>query len=82
MTREEMLQALHHNTCKVTFVKADNSIREMLCTLDLDNVQGVPETFSSNPQPSEERITVWDLEKSAWRQFKIESIIDFEAKNS
>lgn len=81
MTRDQMLEHLRTAAyCKVKFVKADGSIRTMHCTLNLEGEEGIQPTFSSNPQANPTSITVWDLEKQAWRQFKVDSVIDFVAE--
>lgn len=79
MIRDDMLEALRQGECQVTFVKSDNSIRVMKCTLALENNDDVPESYSSNPNSQIDRITVWDLEKKAWRQFIIERVLDFKS---
>ena len=78
-TKKEEIQAiLRKGECEVIFRKKDGSEREMLCTLHPDYL---PQTdredgqSASRSTATEETVTVWDIEASAWRSFRIDSII-------
>jgi len=67
------IEKLEKNICLITFIKKDGSEREMLCTR-------LPKYL---PEVKGERlhnksIPVWDIEKDAWRSFKLESLIKCE----
>lgn len=68
--RKWLISHLNMGTVSLTFSKKDGTIREMKATLKSDVVPEVENkrTFSSNV------ITVWDLEKSAWRSVRYESM--------
>lgn len=69
-----IFKALRYNQVKVTFTKKNGELREMLCTTQ----EGIiPETFGTSV-PRENVVTVWDLEKNAWRSFNEDSVISFE----
>lgn len=70
----EMLKTLVAN---VTFEKADGTKREMRCTL---MPQYLPEAkpLAEGKVPRKENpnvLSVWDLDKSGWRSFNLDSII-------
>jgi hypothetical protein len=70
---EELKELLRNNIVTVSFKKKDGSIREMLCTTMseyLPEFNGASTTSSS----FDNILTVWDLEKNAWRSFKYDSI--------
>jgi hypothetical protein len=71
-------QLLNSGVVKVTFTKKDGTIREMKCTTQSELV-GIS-TYSLAPSSSE-LIVVWDLEKDAWRSFKLDSVITYEKSN-
>jgi hypothetical protein len=64
-----LLDTLKSHTVYVTFKKADDSLREMKCTLSESIIPKVEGKENS------ELCTVWDIEKNAWRSFKFEKII-------
>jgi hypothetical protein len=76
---EVFLQAAKMGEVMVKFKKAHSGeIREMLCTLNHVLSEGkVPEVF---PEPKNaEAIAVWCLDKSAWRSFRKDSVIEWRA---
>ena len=76
--RRWLLDVLHTGVATVTFVKADGSIREMQCTLDMSDIPSgsVQSKDQSQQKKSKEwdHFVVWDIEKSAWRSFKLKSV--------
>ena len=77
--RQHMLDALHAGVCVVEFVKKDNTIRKMRCTLQRDSVEAVGWTNSTSrtKTPNANQISVIDLEKNEWRSFLVDSVISF-----
>ncbi len=80
--RDDMLLLLRNNICVVVFTKADGvDMREMKCTLDINRA---PEMYdgakekTSRKMPNKEVIPVWDLEKKAWRSFRVDSVMNFK----
>lgn len=64
----------------VTFTKADGTERVMNCTLEHDVISeqfGESEKIDPDAKPSS-TLRVWDLDKEAWRSFRIESVTSFE----
>lgn len=78
---EDLKQLLTANkTVIVTFTKRDGTERNMLCTTNPELIE--VKTFSKNSGGNEVAQSVWDLEKSAWRSFRWDSVISFkEAAN-
>ena len=78
-TIEVLKFALREGAVKVTFTKVDNTERVMRCTLS-DKL--IPEEkipvgkFISNNY--DDVIRVYDLDKSDWRSFRVNSIISTE----
>lgn len=69
-----IVQALNNNIVRVSFKKSDGSVRDMLCTLLEQHIK--IKTVSRNSVPRNV-ITVWDVEKDAWRSFKPDSVIEY-----
>jgi hypothetical protein len=78
--RKKMLKSfLSHNKVQVTFTKVNGDTRIMNCTLNedlipvkLDKSVYEPKNKADNPNT----IAVYDLDKNAWRSFRIENIIE------
>jgi len=83
ITKEELVKLLKEKVVTVKFKKKDDSIRKMICTLSEDYlpepeplVEGeVKRTKKENPNT----LPVWDLEKLAWRSFRVDSVVECEA---
>jgi hypothetical protein len=75
-TLKNDLQAL---VAKVTFTKADGSIREMKCTLKASLLPEVKLVEAHVPRKqNDDVLAVWDLDNNAWRSFRLDSITDVE----
>lgn len=79
--RDWLSSMLHLGPVKVTFTKVDGSLREMNCTLQKGLVpeREKKETVSEDKEKSEKKrnedlMFVWDLDKAAWRSFKLSTI--------
>ena len=61
----------------VEFTKTDGTIRKMTCTLQEEFLppKHQAETLIPPAAGHEDLLAAWDLEKSAWRSFKISSVI-------
>lgn len=79
--KEEMFRSdLSFGSCRVMFRKADDSVREMICTTNSaligDRDTPVPVT---NGFMKEGVIRVFDLEAKAWRSFRVDRVMSFES---
>jgi len=76
--RNEYTAVLYNNICVVTFTKRDGSERVMRCTLKPEHLPVLPvveSTAAKTPRKkSDTTICVWDLDKSAWRSFTVDSV--------
>jgi hypothetical protein len=68
-------ELLKQDVVTVAFIKRDGTERHMRCTLK-DELIGV-KTFSKRKEP-DDMVTVWDLEKQAWRSFRTDSILFYQ----
>jgi hypothetical protein len=73
--KERLYKYLVNGTVIVTFIKKNGDLREMVCTLE----DGVIPPIVGNSVEKEGYMTVWDLEKDAWRSFRLDSVIQIEA---
>jgi WYL_2, Sm-like SH3 beta-barrel fold len=76
--RADLKKILLENVVDVTFTKKDGTLRTMQCTLMsqyLPVIEKQEDNEAKTKKQSEESIAVWDLDKKAWRSFRIDSII-------
>lgn len=81
--RKTMQDILNRNEVKVIFLKKDGSLRTMKCTRNFDIMQintGINEEslIKGTGKESEDVLKVFDLEKSAWRSFRVDSVQSIE----
>lgn len=90
-TKSELSKLLAEGVYKVTFVKADGSKREMKCTLLPEVLKPyIEEAEKRKAQLLEEGkivaqrpenpnvLSVIDMDKNAWRSFKLDTILSVE----
>lgn len=82
MDRSEMIALLQEHQCRVIFKKADGQERDMICTLAEEFLpkQVDLEEAIQKKAANQMVIAVWDLDKQAWRSFRVDSIISFSYK--
>tara|TARA_R110002020_G_scaffold289951_3_gene505423 strand:+ start:2453 stop:2746 length:294 start_codon:yes stop_codon:yes gene_type:complete len=85
--KELMTSQLQQGVCEVFFKKRNNAIRQMICTLNptqlplTEMAQSLAVAPQQNPTPAQQNlISVWDLEKMAWRSFRVNSVLFFRVK--
>lgn len=79
MTRDEMIEALVENTCRVVFTKVNGDKRDMTCTLKSDNIPTEMQEKSENRKVANpETLPVFDLKAEGWRSFRIENVVSFD----
>lgn len=75
LIREEVVAGLKSAIAMVTFEKADGTERTMRCTLAQDML---PKTKKSSAKKTreidEEVVAAYDLDKSEWRSFRLDSV--------
>jgi len=79
--RNKYLKQLREGTCRVTFTKQDGTERVMKCTLVESQVPAemTPKSDGNVTNVNESVIKAFDLEKEAWRSFRVDSVKEFAA---
>ena len=62
---------------KVKFQKADGTMRNMKCTLHPSYLPKQTDVEESSTRDNPNVMVVWDIEKDAWRSFRIDSVDHF-----
>ena len=73
-TRDRLITRLTEGKLNVTFTKKNGEERTMLCTLMSEFLPETKETEKKDQKVNEEVLAVWDLDKDAWRSFRLDSI--------
>ena len=80
LTKEEIVTALKANVCEVTFTKVNGEVRTMPCTLKEDIVpvseRKTPVKEASTKESA--TLSVWCVDKAAWRSFRVDSVTKVE----
>lgn len=78
MTRTEMIDTLKERNMSITFTKKDGTERIMNCTLRPDALPEITELTRTSTKRREPdgAIAVWDLDQSAWRSFRYDSVVE------
>ena len=63
---------------KVNFTKTDGTVREMICTLQESFTIPYEKKTDKQKPENNDILAVWDVEKHAWRSFRVDSIISAE----
>jgi hypothetical protein len=71
---QDILARLRKHLCWVKFIKADGTVRNMLCSLN-ETFLPPPKDTAKDSKPSISTVTVWDVELNEWRAFKLETFI-------
>lgn len=77
--RDELTSILTKNVARITFTKKDGTSRDMICTLREDILsvftpQETEQTEKKTRKMNPDVLAVWDVEKKAWRSFRIDSV--------
>lgn len=72
----ELRNLLSKHDCEVTFTKVDGSLRTMPCTLRTEAMPArvVTEEYQTTRLYKPETLSVWCLDKSEWRAFKVANV--------
>lgn len=78
-TKDGFKKLLKNTVVTVNFKKKDDTLRKMICTLNEEYLPELEERENKKiKSESNDAITVWDIEKRAWRSFRLDSIVDYE----
>ncbi len=75
ITEENVKEHLEAGVVRVTFTKADGSLREMDAT---QSEYLLPETTQKSNHPEGETHIVFDLDANGWRSFRKDKVISYE----
>ena len=89
MNKESLLQKLNHilkteNVVNFSYRKKNGELRHARGTKKLDRIKSIDENAipSGEGTPKTGVIAYFDLDKSAWRSFKEESLVSIETQES
>jgi len=80
MTRNEMIEHLQAQVCRVVFKKINGEERDMSCTLmenDLPKATKDPLSQKKVRAVNEAVIVTWDVNKDDFRSFRVENVVSF-----
>lgn len=80
MESESLLEALRNHVVQVQFLKADGSVRVMEATLKSDLLP-VKDTTDLSTSEILNTFKVWDVEKQAWRSFRMDRLQNWQVLN-
>lgn len=72
--RNHLESVLKTDIVDVTFVKKDGTVRNMKCTRRPDIAIPHEKTTDRVKEENDKVCPVWDIDKSAWRSFRYESV--------
>ena len=79
--KAHLKKLLTESPMTVCFNKKDGTFRTMICTLMAEHLPVVDkqegDEVKEPKKQSEDSIAVWDLEKNAWRAFRLDSIVSY-----
>ena len=79
--REALVKSLQKNVMSVVFTKVNGEERTMRCTLSqyiVPEITWREEIDTSKRKVNEDVVAVWDIDKDAWRSFRLDSITDLK----
>jgi hypothetical protein len=83
ITKNELIKLLKEKVVTVKFKKKDDSIRRMVCTLSEDYLPHMERDLEQEEKKIKKEnsnvLPVWDLEKLAWRSFRVDSVVEYES---
>ena len=77
ITKEELKENLKHQIGIIEFIKKDGTLRKLRCSLSskiLPPTDFDPENYIPKKTDNPNTLSVWDLEKEAWRSFRLDSL--------
>ena len=80
ITRNEMIEQLQAQDCRVVFTKVNGEQRDMMCTLMetvLPKATKDPLSQKKVRAVNEAVVVAWDVNKEAFRSFRVENVVSF-----
>lgn len=75
---EKLIEFLSEGEVTVDFTKVDGAPRTMNCTTSEEIIPVQNIVKESSKKKNDEVAVVWDLDKSAWRSFRLDSVNAFK----
>jgi WYL_2, Sm-like SH3 beta-barrel fold len=75
LSKTNIMNMLNSGIVNVKFTKTDGTERDMKCTLMEAMVKPHEKKTDREKKLNENIISVWDVDKEAWRSFRYDSII-------
>ena len=83
IAKDDLIKLLKEKVVTVKFKKKDDTIRKMICTLSEEYLPESNQVFEGEEKKKKKEnpdtLPVWDLEKLAWRSFRVDSIVEYES---
>lgn len=76
LSKSNIVNMLHNGIINVKFTKKDGTERVMKCTLLENIIKPYEKTTEREKKVNEDILSVWDVEKDAWRSFRYDSILE------
>jgi hypothetical protein len=75
---------LGNNDCEITFTKVDGTVRTMPCTLRTEAMpqRVVTEEHQTTKPYKPETLSVWCLDKSEWRSFRVANVTEVKVRGT
>ena len=82
-SKEDLVKLLKSKVVTIKFRKKDDSIRKMICTLSEEYLPEPEDVVEGQEKKKKKEnsntLPVWDLEKLAWRSFRVDSVVEYES---
>ena len=78
LSKSNIINMLQNGIVNVKFTKKDGTERDMKCTLLESMVKPYEKKTDKERSVNDEILSVWDVEKDAWRSFRFDSIIQID----
>lgn len=81
ITKSALEKLLKSKIVEIKFNKKDGNLRTMLCSLKQEFLPKADpsKTKTAKKTPNPDVLAVWDLEREAYRSFRLNSVIDYQA---
>lgn len=78
VVRDLLVGSLTTAVCKVDFTKINGEHRLMTCTLLSNHLPPLTESAEKKEKTLGNTLSVWDVEKSSWRSFRLNQVNSIE----
>jgi WYL_2, Sm-like SH3 beta-barrel fold len=76
ISKTNMMNMLQSGIVNVKFTKVDGTERVMKCTLAEGIVKPHVKTTDREKKVNDDIVSVWDVDKDAWRSFRLDSVLE------